>query len=97
MQRAIAMHNGHMTFKRELWAPPLLERLPDVAIPGALLLSRYNLCNGATIVGAEPLSIKMPQAQWAYGIKFPLDHNLSERLADASCGSSLSWKGGRLE
>ena len=65
---------------------PLVERAIAAAIPGALSRSKYTVCDGATIVSTEPLSIKMPQARWAYGVHFPLDHTALRRMpTDASC------------
>jgi hypothetical protein len=65
---------------------PLVDRIPGDLIPGAVSLPKYALANGAALLGAEPLSIEMPQQQWAYGVVFPLDHTaLSGRLGNASC------------
>lgn len=67
-----------------LAASPLIQPVPKAAIHGALSLSRYRVCDGATLVSTEPLSIKMPQQQWAYGILFPLDHGaFNGKPADA--------------
>ena len=55
--------------------PPLLERASEAPIAGALSVDRYQLCNNATLLSVAPLSIKMPDQQWSYGILFPLDHD----------------------
>ena len=59
---------------------PLTQRLPKRLIAGGLSLSRCTLGEDTVLLSTEPLSIKMPPQQWAYGIVFPLDLPLAARL-----------------
>jgi len=71
--------------------PPsrLMPRELKVAVPEALSLSRFKLCNGSNLIESEPPSIDMPRQQWAYGILFPFDDLVRSRLASASCVARL--------
>ena len=64
---------------------PLVQRTAQEPVPRALSLSRYILCDGTHEIGDEPLTVRMPPLQWAYGLLFPIDHGaLPRNLAGQS-------------
>jgi hypothetical protein len=52
----------------------LVERGEGDALSDIVSAQSWEKCNDAVVLGVSPLTIAMPQQQWAYGLLLPLDH-----------------------
>jgi hypothetical protein len=53
---------------------PLVERGEGDALPDIISTQSWEKCNDTVVLRVSPLTIAMPQQQWAYGLLLPFDH-----------------------
>jgi Putative capsular polysaccharide synthesis protein len=75
---------------------PLIEFSEGELLPDVISLKNWQLCNDATILTHEPLTVRMPKPQWSYGVLLPLTMQLRDQAQTICVRLELHVRSGQI-